>query len=148
MEKARLNGVPTLLVRPSEQKPANIGLLWIHGGGFITGMKEMVYMSRTADLVKRYGITVVAPGYRLAWMEGYAIGRPNGWLNANDIRELENRNPIPDDKGGNACLVNGNMFSKWGCSSCCRGCCLRTCKTMKMHRFGGFYSTLAGFHTR
>ena len=44
-------------------------------------------------------------------MEGYAIGRQNGWLNANDIRELENMNPIPDEEGGNAYLVNGNMVS-------------------------------------
>ena len=43
-------------------------------------------------------------------MEGYAIGRQNGWLSANDIRALENLNPIPDDMGGNAYLVNGNMI--------------------------------------
>ena len=42
-------------------------------------------------------------------MEGYAIGRQNGWLNANDIHELENMNPIPDEEGGNLYLVNGNM---------------------------------------
>lgn len=42
-------------------------------------------------------------------MEGYAIGRQNGWLSANDIRELENLNPIPDDEGGNVYMVNGNM---------------------------------------
>ena len=44
-------------------------------------------------------------------MEGYSIGRQNGWLSANDIRELENLNPIPDSEGGNAYLVNGNMIS-------------------------------------
>ena len=43
-------------------------------------------------------------------MEGYAIGRQNGWLNANDIRDLENMNPIPEADGGNAYLVNGNMI--------------------------------------
>ena len=43
-------------------------------------------------------------------MEGYAIGRQNGWLNANDIRDLENMNPIPDEQGGNEYLVNGNMI--------------------------------------
>jgi len=39
--------------------------------------------------------------------EAYAIGRQNGWLSANDIRELENMNPIPD---GDIYLVNGNMI--------------------------------------
>ncbi len=42
-------------------------------------------------------------------MEGYAIGRQNGWLSANDIRDLENMNPIPDEEGGNVYMVNGNM---------------------------------------
>ena len=44
-------------------------------------------------------------------MEGYAIGRQNGWLSMNDIRGLENMNPVPEEEGGNALLVNGNMVS-------------------------------------
>ena len=43
-------------------------------------------------------------------MEGYAIARQNGWMSANDIRDLENMNPISDEDGGNAYLVNGNMI--------------------------------------
>lgn len=37
----------------------------------------------------------------------YAVGRQNGWLSANDIRERENMNPID---GGDVYLVNGNMM--------------------------------------
>lgn len=44
-------------------------------------------------------------------MEGYSIGRQNGWLSANDIRALENMNPIPAEEGGDEYLVNGNMIS-------------------------------------
>ena len=43
-------------------------------------------------------------------MNGYAIGRQNGWMSANDIRELENLNPLSDGEGGNLYLVNGNMI--------------------------------------
>ena len=43
-------------------------------------------------------------------MEGYAIARQNGWMSANDIRELENMNAMTDEEGGNAYLVNGNMI--------------------------------------
>ena len=43
-------------------------------------------------------------------MEGYAIARQNGWMSANDIRALENQNPIPAEEGGDAYLVNGNMI--------------------------------------
>lgn len=45
-----------------------------------------------------------------ARMEGYAIGRQNGWLSANDIREMEDMNPISDEQGGDLYLVNGNMI--------------------------------------
>ena len=43
-------------------------------------------------------------------MEGYAIARQNGWMSADDIRGLENLNPIGAAKGGNEYLVNGNMI--------------------------------------
>ena len=42
-------------------------------------------------------------------MSGYATGRQNGWLSSNDIRELENMNPIPPELGGDLYLINGNM---------------------------------------
>lgn len=42
-------------------------------------------------------------------MNGYAIGRQNGWMSANDIRELENLDRIPADMGGDLYLVNGNL---------------------------------------
>ena len=42
-------------------------------------------------------------------MNGYAVGRQNGWFSANDIREMENMNPISDEEGGNLYLINGAM---------------------------------------
>lgn len=42
-------------------------------------------------------------------MNGYAIGRQNGWLSTNDIRELEDLNLLSDEEGGNLYLINGNM---------------------------------------
>ncbi len=44
-------------------------------------------------------------------MEGYAIGIQNGFMSPNDVRALERLNPIPEEEGGNAYLVNGNMIS-------------------------------------
>ena len=43
-------------------------------------------------------------------MNGYATARQNGWMNANDIRELENLDLIPAEEGGDLYLVNGNMI--------------------------------------
>ena len=43
-------------------------------------------------------------------MTGYATARQNGWMSANDIRELENQDRIPAEEGGDLYLVNGNML--------------------------------------
>jgi HK97 family phage portal protein len=43
-------------------------------------------------------------------MKGYAIGIQNGFMSPNDIRSLENMNPIPEEEGGNTYMVNGNML--------------------------------------
>lgn len=42
-------------------------------------------------------------------MNGYATARQNGWMSANDIRELENLDRIPAERGGDLYLINGNM---------------------------------------
>jgi len=41
---------------------------------------------------------------------GYATARQNGWMSANDIRELENMDRIPVEQGGDLYLINGNML--------------------------------------
>ena len=71
VQKSRIGRVPTLILRPANRSSIPVSVLWIHGGGFITGMKEMVYMSRAVDLVRKYGVTVYSPGYRLAWRRPY-----------------------------------------------------------------------------
>lgn len=54
----------------------------------------------------RFNVDGLLRGDYQSRMQGYAIGRQNGWLSANDIRELEDMNPI---EGGGVYLVNGNM---------------------------------------
>ena len=43
-------------------------------------------------------------------MNGYSVGIQNGFMCPNDVRELENMDMIPDEKGGNTYMVNGNMM--------------------------------------
>lgn len=54
---------PVKNAKPKEKTP---GILWIHGGGYVTGMAGMIYMSRAIHLVKKYGAVVVTPEYRLS----------------------------------------------------------------------------------
>ena len=65
-EKIKIGKISALVIRPKRPLEKAVGILWIHGGGYITGMKEMVYMSRAIDLVKKFGAVVICPDYRLA----------------------------------------------------------------------------------
>lgn len=61
--------IKVLILKPkrnAKSKEQTPGILWIHGGGYATGMAEMVYMSRALNLVKKYGAVVIAPAYRLS----------------------------------------------------------------------------------
>ena len=75
--------------------------------------QSMVRSLLTAEEKKRYFIKFNVDGllrgdYQ-SRMNGYAIGRQNGWMSANDIRELENLDRIPEELGGDLYLINGNM---------------------------------------
>lgn len=59
--------------------------------------------------VVKFNVDGLLRGDYQSRMNGYAIGRQNGWLSSNDIRELENMNRIPAEEGGDEYLINGNM---------------------------------------
>lgn len=59
---------PTANAKPKEKTP---GILWIHGGGYATGMAGMVYTTRAFNLVRKYGAVVVTPEYRLSGKAPY-----------------------------------------------------------------------------
>lgn len=62
-----------LVLRPADAAPdrPRVGALWLHGGGYITGMPEMAHFTRARDLAARYGAVVVSPAYRLAGQAPY-----------------------------------------------------------------------------
>jgi acetyl esterase/lipase len=71
VKKAKAGRVPLLILSPKGGAKNAPGVLWIHGGGYVLGMKEMVYMGRAEDLVKKFGAVVISPGYRLAFQKPY-----------------------------------------------------------------------------
>ena len=68
---ARTGHQKLIILRPAGQKQPVPGILWIHGGGYMTGMAAMVYASCGRMLARKYGAVVVSPGYRLAWKKPY-----------------------------------------------------------------------------
>ena len=58
----------------------------------------------------RFNVEGLMRGDYQSRMNGYATARQNGWMSANDIRELENLDRISAELGGDLYLVNGNML--------------------------------------
>lgn len=58
-------------VRNAREKDKTPGVLWIHGGGYATGMAGMIKMTRAFNLVKKYGAVVVTPEYTLSGKAPY-----------------------------------------------------------------------------
>lgn len=63
--------VKLLILTPPEAPQGAPGVLWIHGGGYMTGMKEMAFMGRAADLVRNHGAVVISVGYHLSFRYPY-----------------------------------------------------------------------------
>ena len=59
-------GMKAIILRPQEQKGAVPGLLWIHGGGYVTGMAAMAFLTMGRTLAKHFGCVLIAPEYRKA----------------------------------------------------------------------------------
>ena len=68
---------------------------------FTEGEKESYFI--------RFNVEGLLRGDYESRMNGYAVARQNGWMSANDIRELENLDRIPAELGGDLYLVNGSM---------------------------------------
>lgn len=62
------------------------------------------------ELFVKFNVEGLLRGDYQSRMEGYAVARQNGWMSANDIRELENLDRIEAADGGDLYLVNGNML--------------------------------------
>ena len=71
--------------------------------------KTLLLPSERKEYFIKFNVEGLLRGDYQSRMQGYATARQNGWMSANDIRELEDLNPISDAEGGNLYLINGNM---------------------------------------
>ena len=77
--------------------------------------EQSIYRSLFSESEKRmyfvkFNLEGLLRGDYASRMSGYATARQNGWMSANDIRELENMDLIPAEDGGDLYLINGNMI--------------------------------------
>lgn len=71
--------------------------------------RSLLLHSERTRYFARFNVEGLLRGDYQSRMNGYAVARQNGWMSANDIRELESLDMIPDEQGGNLYLINGNM---------------------------------------
>ena len=72
-------------------------------------MRSLFNKEEKARYFVKFNLEGLLRGDYQSRMNGYAIGRQNGWMSANDIRELENLDRIPEEDGGDLYLINGNL---------------------------------------
>ena len=73
-------------------------------------MRTLLNPDEKAEYFVKFNVEGLLRGDYASRMNGYATARQNGWMSANDIRELENLDRIPAEEGGDLYLVNGNML--------------------------------------
>ncbi len=73
-------------------------------------MKSLLTAEEKKQYFMKFNVDGLLRGDYQSRMAGYATARQNGWMSANDIRELENLDRIPAEQGGDLYLVNGNMM--------------------------------------
>ncbi|MGI6325761.1 MAG: phage portal protein [Saccharofermentanales bacterium] len=71
--------------------------------------QSLLLPSEKSRYFVKFNVDGLLRGDYASRMSGYATARQNGWMSANDIRELENMNRIPEELGGDLYLINGNM---------------------------------------
>lgn len=73
-------------------------------------MRVLLNDEEKARYTIKFNVDGLLRGDYQSRMNGYAIARQNGWMSANDIRRLEELDPLPAEVGGDLYLVNGNML--------------------------------------
>ena len=71
--------------------------------------KALLSDSEKGKYFIKFNVDGLLRGDYASRMQGYATARQNGWMSANDIRELEDMNLVPEEQGGNLYLVNGSF---------------------------------------
>ena len=71
--------------------------------------RSLLSMNERSRYLIKFNLDGLLRGDYESRMNGYATARQNGWMSANDIRELENMDRISAEEGGDLYIVNGSM---------------------------------------
>ncbi len=106
-----------IVLTPKDNKKIHTGVLWIHGGGFITGMAGMYHITRAIDLVVKCGAVVVTPEYRLAGTAPYPAALHDChnalvWMSkhTNELKIRENQIMVGGESAGGGLTASLCMY--------------------------------------
>jgi len=71
--------------------------------------QSLILPSEKTKMFIKFNLDGLLRGDYATRMRGYSIGINHGFMSPNDVRELEDMNEIPDERGGNNFMVNGSM---------------------------------------
>ncbi|MCR4771444.1 MAG: alpha/beta hydrolase, partial [Oscillospiraceae bacterium] len=97
-EKTSVGAVPLLILRPKRASEKLPGLLWIHGGGYSSGMPAMALVSRAREAAEKYGAVVISPGYRLSGRAPYPAALEDCMSALRYMKDNAERLGIRDDQ--------------------------------------------------
>lgn len=71
-------------------------------------IKDVLIEEEQDEYFPKFNVDGLMRGDYKSRMDGYAVGFANGFLSPNDIRRLENMDPIPSEDGGDDYYLNGS----------------------------------------
>nr|WP_297707447.1 alpha/beta hydrolase [uncultured Butyrivibrio sp.] len=107
--------IPILILKRKDHTGNAPGILWFHGGGYATGIKEMVYVGRAENLVKKYGAVVISVGYRLSTFHPFPAGFDDCYAALLYLKEHVYELGIRDDQ----IMVGGESAGGGLCAAVC-----------------------------
>ncbi|MCQ2462658.1 MAG: alpha/beta hydrolase [Clostridia bacterium] len=107
--------ISAMVVSRKDKKENSTGILWIHGGGYLTGMKEMFFMSRAAELVMDYGAVVISPDYTLSVQAPYPAAAEDCYNTLLYLKQNAQNSGINDSQ----LMVGGESAGGGLCAAVC-----------------------------
>ena len=71
-------------------------------------IKDVLVEEEQDSYFPKFNVEGLLRGDYKSRMEGYNIARSGGWMTANDIRRLEDLDPISEEEGGDLLVINGS----------------------------------------
>ena len=103
------------LMRSEKRSGKCIGILWLHGGGYVLGAPEMAVMSFPRHLLKHCNCVIVAPDYALSYQKPYPAAIEDAYAALQWMKQHRRQLGIESEK----LVVGGESAGGGLCAALC-----------------------------